>query len=372
MQRLSELGTRIARESAAAQARDVFSKQEKVRKRWRYVFTEVSLKKNEINANNNHKRRSSSRKSEEKENLENGNAHTDIVGWAESALVGAGANFNVSELEELKEGIRVLQGLQVDLITQRVGLDELAARLGENSTIYQNSRVKLERVNLVLPKRLSYLLDKSDRLVRLVEDTEDSLKWVNNMQKRHANSETSEEHIQIRIALSEKEYSYNKLFNEYMLLEREVVTSGQAVNSHLASEVKDLKSRWIKLCGDVRRITPVSIHNSKSGEIPKTSSSHSVSSFISLASLASPTSQSSEQWANSPTTASTSPMSEEIIPVTDQSTVFAEKSKSLLEWMNNLARDQGTDVVVVVDTDAVGKELDRFRYFFFYFFFFKF
>ena len=54
VQGLSELGTKISRESAAAQAREIFSKQEKVRKRWRYVFTEVNLKKTEINSNNNH------------------------------------------------------------------------------------------------------------------------------------------------------------------------------------------------------------------------------------------------------------------------------------------------------------------------------
>ena len=241
---------------------------------------------------------------------------------------------------------------------------ELAAQVGENSTVYQSSRVHVEKVGLVLPKRLSYLLDKSDRLVRLVEDTEENLKWVQTMQRRHKASETSEEQISIRMALSDQEYSINKLLNEYLLLEREVISSAQSVNSHLSSEVKELKTKWLKLSGDVRRITPVSLSSlvsSTSGDMPKTSSSHSVSSFISSASLASPTSQSSEQWAASPTTASTSPMSEEIIPLSDVHSSFAEKAKGFLDWICNLSKEHGINSVIVVDTDGVGKELDRYR-----------
>ena len=355
VQSLTELGLKISTESGASQARDIFNNHDKIRKRWRYIYTETSLKQSEVNGN--------SEISVEQENTNNGN-HNDIVSWAEEALSGAANRFNISELEELKQGIHLLQGLQVTLINKRVCLDELAAEIGENSSIYQQSRAQIEKLGIVLPKRLSFLSDKSDRLLKLVEGTEENLKWVETMQQKQDSVESAQEQSTPRIILSEREYSINKLLSEFQVLEREVVASGYTVNTHLDGEVKELKSKWFKLCGDVRRITPVSLStqvSSISTEIPKTSSSHSVSSFISLASLASPTSQSSEQWAASATTASNSPMSEDVSPISDIFSIFNEKAKVMLDWISNLSRDRGENRLSVVDTDGVGRELDRFR-----------
>lgn len=362
MTELTESGSKICSGSGATQARDIFNQYDKILKRWRCIYTESSLCKVDVNSNGVGRDTKKKSKSPEKGNL------NDIVTWSETAVAAAGKVYNASELEELKQGIKAVQGLQSSLVHQRQGLEQLAAQIGENSTVYQNSRVRIEKVAIILPKRLSYLVEKSDKLVKMVEDTEENQKWVENVEQRYTSSRTQEDHISIRIALSEKEYSINKLFNEYLLLEREVTSSGQSVNTHLSSELKQLKTKWLTLSSDVRRINPVTLScqvSTMSTNIPKTNSSQSVSSFVSLASLASPTSQSSEQWAAaSPTTASTSPMSEEVesIPSSDPpAQKFSEKGRSLLAWLSSLSRESESKSLNVVDTDGVGRELDRFR-----------
>ena len=372
---LVELGKRICSQSGATQARDLLTRYDSIQKRWRLLYTESSVGHLDINSNGLDE--------EEEEKGRVGDSASDqpnlnhIVKWSETAVAGTQKVYNVSELDELKAGIHCLEGLQSGLDQERRNLHQLAASLGENSTVYQNSRVKIEKVAIVLPKRLAYLVEKSDKLVKMVEEIEEGRQWVTNVQEKYASSKSQEDQISVRIALSEKEYSINKLFNDYLLLEREVTSSGQSVNTHLGSELKQLKSRWLRLSSDVRRINPVAAHSKipvvvsvMSGDnLPKTSSSQSVSSFVSLASLASPTSQSSDQWvAASPTTASTSPMSEEVesIPTVSAEPVpstqnIGDKCRGLLAWLSSLAMEGASGNLDVVDTDGVGRELDRFR-----------
>ena len=101
-----------------------------------------------------------------------------------------------------------------------------------------------------------------------------------------------------------------------------------------------------------------------------TSPSDSVSSMASLVTLTSPTT--SHEMVASPTTASASPMSEEVvsvaIPVTqvqrEPEAVLASlsvKSGQVISWLDGLVREGERGGVRVEDTEAVGRELDRYR-----------
>ena len=94
MEQLTNLGLKISNQSGATQARDILNRYDNLRKRWRTVFTEVNLKKTDINSNGY------KRLSNDVENVENGNV-SDIVKWSENALSTVGKCFNVSELDHL-------------------------------------------------------------------------------------------------------------------------------------------------------------------------------------------------------------------------------------------------------------------------------
>jgi hypothetical protein len=301
-----------------------------------------------------------------------------IDGWAEDALQVLGKSCNVSELKDLRLNIRQLQCLQAGLATKKTALEELLDQVGINSPACQQSRLKLEKIGQVLPKRLSYLMEKSDHLVQIVEAVQDNLSWLKENQDRHSsvNNNTGDQ-ITLRLAVSEKEYTVNKLMSQFQLLEREVVSSGLTVSPILAAEMAELKTKWFQLTAEARHVTSIvssvpamltpsaSASITVTAELPKTNSSHSVSSFVSAASLTSPTSQSSEQWAASPTTntASASPMSEEVMPVVagpdHQQQQLWSRAKRIGDWLGCLGKP--VYGIKVADTPSVGEELDRLR-----------
>ena len=55
--------------------------------------------------------------------------------------------------------------------------------------------------------------------------------------------------------MSDKEYEMNQVFNEFLLLEREVTGAGMDVNPQLAKEVRMLKDNWFSLLNDVRKVS---------------------------------------------------------------------------------------------------------------------
>ena len=213
--------------------------------------------------------------------------------------------------------------------------------------------------------------------------------------------------------MSDKEYEMNQVFNEFLLLEREVTGAGMDVNPQLAKEVRMLKDNWFSLLNDVRKVsntlngnvmtsantllaspdkrsilgessspdktnpshqvTPANLSNyvvKNGNNVEVTSPSDSVSSMASLVTLTSPTT--SHEMVASPTTASASPMSEELvsvaIPVTqvqrEPEAVLASlsvKSGQVISWLDGLVREGERGGVRVLDTEAVGRELDRYR-----------
>ena len=62
-----------------------------------------------------------------------------------------------------------------------------------------------------------------------------------------------QEQLKLRLAFSDKEYDMDQMFNEFLLLEREVTGSGMDVKTQLAKEIRGLKDNWFSLLGDVRR-----------------------------------------------------------------------------------------------------------------------
>ncbi len=404
VQALSELGRTLSQGSGSTQARDILNRHDRIRKRWRYVFTETQACRDpngpgSVQDQQHHQNlspRSSAsptRGGAEKEPCSNGNSvpkNANLIdAWAEEALAALAKSCNVSELKDLRQSIKHLQVLQAGLADKKAGLEELLAQFGgNNSTACQESRHKLEKVGQLLPKRLANLVEKSDRLVQMVEDLEADLRWLAEMQERHnsdpANNNNNEDQTALRLAVGEKEYAVNKLMVQFQQLEREVAGAGLPVNPVLVAEMAELRTRWFQLTAAARHVTsivsssvpasslllssaPVTFYSA--AEMPKTLSSHSVSSFVSGVSLTSPTSQSSEPWAASATTntASPSPMSEEVVPLMAAATAAPEPPGALL-WTRARRLKEGLASlgepvlgINVADTQSVGVELDRLR-----------
>ena len=389
VQALADLGRTLAQDSGSTQARDILNRHERIRKRWRYVFTETIAQRDHLDNINRPalteqqqagpptSRRSPSAVGEERSNGDQKNVNV-IDAWAEEALQALAKNCNVSELKELRLSIKQLQALQTGLPAKKTTLEELLSQLGVNSPACQQGRLKLEKIGLLLPKRLSYLMEKSERLVQLAEALEADQKWVKDIQERHhAVNNNNDDQAALRLAVCEKEYDMNRLMSQFQLLEREVLSSGLALNPVIVSEMADLRTRWFQVTAEARRVTSIAsslpplltataTSVTVTADMPKTNSSHSVSSFVSVASLTSPTpSQSSEQWAASPTTASASPMSEEVMPVVvagiseTTTQLFWARARRLSDWLAGLGKPAGK--INVADTRSVGVELDRLR-----------
>jgi hypothetical protein len=410
VQALSELGRTLSQGSGSTQAREILNRHDRIRKRWRYVFTETqacrdpngpgSVQEQQQQHQLQHLSPRSSASpggGAEEEPCINGNSvpkNANLIdAWAEEALAALAKSCNVSELKDLRQNIKHLQVLQAGLADKKAVLEELLAQFGgNNSTACQESRHKLEKVGQLLPKRLANLVEKSDRLVQMVEDLEADLRWLAEMQERHnsdpaaANNNNNEDQTALRLAVGEKEYAVNKLMVQFQQLEREVVAAGLPVNPVLVAEMAELRTRWFQLTAAARHVTSIvssSVPSSSllpsitanpiafysAAEMPKTLSSHSVSSFVSGVSLTSPTSQSSEPWAASATTntASPSPMSEEVVPLMTATAAAPEPPGALL-WTRARRLKEGLASlgeaalgINVADTQSVGVELDRLR-----------
>ena len=203
-------------------------------RRWRMVVTEVS-----------------SRRSSGEVDREGGNMNL-ISSWTEQSLALITRQVNVSELSQLREIIRALETAQVEVVKQRVALDELSIQVGVNSPVFQQTMAKVDQM---LPKRLHYLAEKGEEVSRLVEMVEGGARWVEEAKEKRTSNSTAQEQLKLRLAVSDKEYEMNQVFNEFLLLEREVTGAGMDVNSQLAKEVRSLKDSWFSLVGDVRRVS---------------------------------------------------------------------------------------------------------------------
>ena len=63
--------------------------------------------------------------------------------------------------------------------------------LAVNSPVFQQTRAKVERINQMLPKRLHYLVEKGEKLSRLVEMVEGEARWVEEAREKHTSNRSS-------------------------------------------------------------------------------------------------------------------------------------------------------------------------------------
>ena len=99
------------------------------------------------------------------------------MNWPEESLKLVKST-NVSELWDMTKTLEQIQAAQVALIKQRV---DLAVQVGNNSEVFRDATSKVEKVGQVLPKRLSYLIKKPEKLVKMVEGIEQGHRWVEDM-----------------------------------------------------------------------------------------------------------------------------------------------------------------------------------------------
>ena len=107
----------------------------------------------------------------------------------------------------------------------------------QSLAVFQQTRAKVEIINQMLPKRLHYLVEK---VIRLVEMVEGGARWVEEAREKRTSNTTAQEQLKLRLAVSDKEYDMNQMFNEFLLLEREVTGFGMHVKTQLAKEVRGL------------------------------------------------------------------------------------------------------------------------------------
>ena len=298
-----------------------------------------------------------------------------IVAWTEVTLVAVARTVNVSSLTELKDSVAELQAAQVALLQQQVSLEELSAQVGVSSPLFLTTRQKVERIAALLPRRRHTLEERLERLCKLVEELVEGKSWVKEAETRRTEAQSREEQLKLRLRVSDKEYAMNHMFNEFLLLEREVTSSGLAVHPALAEEVAGLKHAWLQLTGAVRRISTSTDNGSRNGNqdspgrrilcSPDRNQNTSIVQELPLASSPSSTGPVSSQEQGCHTSASASPLSEEVAcPMLPQAVLssLGAKSTRVVAWLAGLAAEgQRGDGLKVEDPEAVAKELDRQR-----------
>ena len=110
----------------------------------------------------------------------------------------------------------------------------------QSLAVFQQTRAKVERIDQMLPKRLHYLVERGEKVIRLVEMVEGGARWVEEAREKRTSNTTAQEQLKLRLAVSDKEYDMNQMFNEFLLLEREVTGFGMHVKTQLAKEVRGL------------------------------------------------------------------------------------------------------------------------------------
>ena len=305
-----------------------------------------------------------------------------IVGWTEQTLVLVARPVNASCLADLRAGLEELQGAQVALHQQQVSLEDLSVQVGVSSPLFLSTRQKVERIGALLPRRVHTLGEKLKKLEKLEEGLAEGGKWLQEAEGRRTGAESREEQLRLRLAVSDREYTMNQLFNEFLLLERELASSGLTPEAALAQAVSSLKRSWLNLAGSVRRVTTSSSYSNSStggargspsrriltspdanqnrGEVEEPRLLSSPSSLCSSgASLGTGGSSLQDRSA-----ASSNPLQEQDTAGMPQAVItsLGAKSARVVAWLAGLAAEgEEGQGVNLEDTGAVARELDRHR-----------
>ena len=123
----------------------------------------------------------------------------------------------------------------------------------QSLAVFQQTRAKVERIDQMLPKRLHYLVERGEKVIRLVEMVEGGARWVEKAREKRTSNTTAQEQLKMKLAVSDKENVMNQMLNEFLLLEREVTGSGMDVKTQLAKEVRGSRttgSPYLEMLGE--------------------------------------------------------------------------------------------------------------------------
>ena len=240
LSQFTELSRRISSESDGLQARRVTEVVEILEKRYKLLTKGVMNKKNQNDVLLN----------ESQENIRNINI---TVSWAEDCLALITKQVNVSDMTQLLETISRLEKAQAEAIKQRLALEEYSSEVGVNNPVYQQSRGKVERIIQMLPKRVGFLADRKERLIKLKDSLAEFQVFTYEMRRRKSSAQSAPDMMKQRLAVTDKEFQMTKLNNDFLLLEREVTGGGMDLEPGLSADMKELKISWLGLLEQMRR-----------------------------------------------------------------------------------------------------------------------
>ena len=261
---------------------------------------------------------------ESQENIRNINI---TVSWAEDCLALITKQVNVSDVTQLLETISRLEKAQAEAIKQRLALDEYSSQVGVNNPVYQQSRGKVERIIQMLPKRVGFLADRKERLIRLKDALAEFQVFTAEMRRRKSFAQSAPDMMKQRLAVTDKEFQMTKLNNDFLLLEREVTGGGMDLEPGLSADMKELKISWLGLLEQMRRAA-----SSEEVQSP-------AESVVSLGTISTTTSQ---EMMASPSTQSVSPLSDEV--AVSYAADIAARCKQVSAWLCSLG---GSKVIFI-------------------------
>ena len=151
------MSQKICSASDASFSKKIVDNIDRIDKRYKLLVREVTNIMNENSVNNND------------ESKDVGQNLNSAVTWAEDTLSLITKQVNVSDLSQLNDIIDKLENAQAEAINQRIVLDQFASQVGVNNEAYQQSRGKVERIVQMLPKRLGFLIDRRNKINKLVD-----------------------------------------------------------------------------------------------------------------------------------------------------------------------------------------------------------
>ena len=264
---------------------------------------------------------------ESQENIRNINI---TVSWAEDCLALITKQVNVSDMTQLLETISRLEKAQAEAIKQRLALEEYSSEVGVNNPVYQQSRGKVERIIQMLPKRVGYLADRKERLIKLKDSIAEFQVFTAEMRRRKSSAQSVPDMMKQRLVVTDKEFQMTKLNNDFLLLEREVTGGGMDLEPGLSADMKELKISWLGLLEQMRRAASTEEVQSPA------------ESVVSLGTISTTTSQ---EMMASPSTQSVSPLSDEV--AVSYAADIAARCKQVSAWLCSLGRSK---VIFITNT----------------------
>ena len=285
-----DLCKKISENSDAVTSKKLLDECEKLQTRWKSSVLDLEYIMNTVNCNNIEKSRSSWGSS-----------------WAENAFSCITKQVNSSDVDQLQTIISSLTDLQ------RESSQEI------NNCSDQHERDRIQRIIKILPKRISFLDEKKQKILIILERTRELHQVIESLETNVDGN---------NLIIQEKDFDFKKLFSDVNVLEQEVRAGGFSLQENLSNSIKQLQSSWSNLLASVSVVdtmlsSPSTVSTSQDMILSPSSSSISNTSMMEDA-----------------VKISTSSMVEDEAPgstaVTRES--LSENSTSLLTWLEKIGK----------------------------------